>query len=267
MFDVFTAFRRSETPVTSKFIDKFTYTVKTPLPSSPQQFVELPEDLINDYVIKSIRLYCPEQEDSDSRIPLRIDINAFRSTQNNTTEIVLRGCDLGDLDFTFLSGFDQLKTLSIDRATDLHKSFVTLPPLPSINRLSLRACTESDISENTWKEFPEPFVRGITELCLSFHNNLDDSMLSRILEWVLKSSADSLREFDIFQNKKMTTIPPQVGNFTKLVYFSASHNGLPLSLSEGSLKFGGPIENIHLTSSQITNILPGTFEGTRHIKI
>jgi len=262
VLEVFGAFRRS--PFRNKEIDKFTFNIKRPS-SSSHPSVELPEDIIDDHQIGSIRLYCPEEDKSSVRISLRIDMNAFRYSQNFTTEIVLRGCDLGDLDLSFLKGFDQLKTLSIDRATDFHKSFVTLPPLKILNRLSLRACTE-DVTEKVWTKFPPPLVHGITELCLSYHDDLDDSILSRILDWVLVSSADTLREFDIFQNKKMTTIPPQVREFKKLVYFSASHNGLPLSLSEDSLKFSGPMENIHLTSSQIDNIIPGTFKGEYFVK-
>lgn len=263
VLEVFGAFRRS--PFRNKEIDKFTFNIKRPS-SSSHPSVELPEDIIDDHQIGSIRLYCPEEDKSSVRISLRIDMNAFRYSQNFTTEIVLRGCDLGDLDLSFLKGFDQLKTLSIDRATYFLKSFGTLPPLKALNRLSLRACAEDLSSGKALPEFPPALVHGIAELCLSYHDDLDDSILSRILDWVLVSSADTLREFDIFQNKKMTTIPTPVREFKKLVYFSASHNGLPLSLSEDSLNFSGPMENIHLTSSQIDNILPGTFKGEYFVK-
>ena len=98
----------------------------------------IPAGLLSGKKVLSLFFYCP----TPSSYQLRIDRNAVSSTASHTDMVFISGCDLGRLDFSFLTGFEALTSLRIHSSKNLHEeTFATLPALPHLKLLDLYQCT------------------------------------------------------------------------------------------------------------------------------
>lgn len=212
----------------------------------------IPADLIGNKRITSIELECPSSIDYQ----VSIDPRAFRSSRNETDFLYIAHCNLSRLDFAFLSGFDHLYALRVAYSSGLHLSLPSLPALPSLSDLAID--TDSGLKE--LKRFPTLF-KGLDHLALGGNNDLDDESFSRILEWVLNSSRNSLYALFLISNP-LTIIPRQFSSFTNLTYLTIFDNAKPLTIKADSFhSWDGKMEQLELTFSPVSLIEPDAFKG------
>lgn len=233
----------------------------------PSSDTIIPADVLSTRRFKSVSIYCPTKD-----YHLVIDPDAFRSTRNFTTYLSIDSCNLAQLDFSFLTGFDQLADLDIFKSTNLHLSWSNLPPLHSLTLLTIDPTSRL----NDWVDFPT-LSRGLTkvEIALSEDDGFQDEGVNRFLTWALKSSTETLRTLKIYApSGSLEQMPRQLSFFTKLDYLDVSNPaGFPYpfwpsdsflglkTVPTGSLAFTAPVRFVRVCSGQVSTIEPGAFKG------
>lgn len=190
--------------------------------------------------------------------PQAITINrdAFRSS-NGVLQFEVYYCDLKSLDWSFLTGFNQLNYLAIEYLSTINQGlWATLPALPALTTLEVYQCPAG---VNEWTNFPT-LSTGLVNFYLNA-DNLQDAAADRILGWIRTSSAATLQTLDISANK-LTRIPPLVNSFTKLANLDVSRQQLPglQALTASSTSFTAPVTTLMLDTSGIASIT-GAFQG------
>ena len=133
----------------------------------------IPADLIDDHRALKIDLKAYPTP------LLRIDPQAFRSSKNYAQSFQSSYYDIGELDFNFLDGFDQLYSISFDLASNVHlANWTSLPPLRNLTGLGIGS-SRPDLNE--WTTFPN-LIRGLKYMILE-KNQLNDEVLIRIMNW------------------------------------------------------------------------------------
>ena len=226
--------------------------------------ISLPANLLNEHQVHyDIFLYC-----SSFSTKILIGPETFGWSKNFTEKFYVGypyaypsldgiGCNFDGLDFHFLSGFNNLTSLSIYNSANLEKAnWTTLPPLASLNTLSIY---NSD-GLNNWAIFPNT-SQGLTNLYLQSSSIQNDPM-DRILNWTLEHSTDTLKTLYI-DNNHLTNIPRQIPNFKQLEYLNMD-NQYPddiATVPSGAFTFNAPVSNINCRGNGIAKIEPGAFQG------
>ena len=188
---------------------------------------------------------------------LIIDPLAFRSSQNSLTEFYLSFLDFGlQKDFSFLNGFEKLEELSIYSLHNL-TAFQYLPPLPSLQTLSVRSCP----SELNQIPFPDLSPEKLKYLELDSSEISDEKADEIVAKLAASTSADSLEALYLYGNS-LTRIPSQVGSaFPKLKTVFLNHNNIS-HIPSFSLTFVSRyLEELSLSENGIKTIEIGAFRG------
>lgn len=196
---------------------------------------------------------------------LRVDPNAFRTSSNSLQSIYFNGLDSRLLDFGFLTGFRSVSELSITEVTDLYRSLPTLPALPALTLLHFF----DEPSLNTALASGGLVLQcdGLTEI--SIHNcDLNDVGLAEFLDWILPSSAKTLRKINI-NGVGIKFMPLQMASFQALQSISITNNFESLTVPSGAFFFIGEITagdnftapSISLAATRLSNVGPGAFQG------
>lgn len=223
--------------------------------------IEIPEDILANKRVTNLNLV---SETPDDTFELKIHRNAFRSTKNFTKSIFFYGFDFSEVDLSFLRGFGQLRNFTLSNCFNIEISFTTLPPLPSLSILDLTEVQGFQEMET----FPI-LANGLKYAAFvsrEYEAILSDSQLSRILDWVLISSADSLERLTLERNFHVTKIPKQISSFKALNYLNLRECRIR-SIKSGDLSFSVPIKTLILFNSSISDIEPGAFQGKAPIMI
>ena len=228
------------------------------LTTQPINNIFIPAHLFgNVLVMAAIRLQCGTISVRATQ-RMRIHTNAFRSSENITNVMSIVACDLSALDYLFLNGFHQLKTLAIDWAVNVHlANWTTLPPLSGLKILNI---TNSE-GLNKWiHKYPE-LVSGLIEFKL-ISCNIGDVVLDRMLQWLQNSSSNAL-EVLYLKNNTLTKIPQQLPFFKKLSSINLDFNPLSTALHNASFIFSQRpfFLTISLRSCGIDIIQPDAFQG------
>ncbi len=202
--------------------------------------------------LETLAILCPNRQNN----PLRVDIDAFRSSSQSLSVLSIEKCDLSRLDWSFLTGFNNLAQLSIQYSSNLHQTFATLPSLPSLIQFDLYSVTDL----NQLVTFPRLTSGGIVSSSIHYNYDLGDEAMSRILDWLLPTSASTMNSLSLSANT-LTVIPRQIRNFTNLESLSIYNNLAPiLSVSSGSFNLP-KIKGLYLDNSIISSIEAGVFQG------
>lgn len=190
---------------------------------------------------------------------LKVDVNAFRSTKNHTKKFEFVFIDFKELNLGFLSEFNQLTNLKFSHSVNIEHCLPTLPlMLPSLTSLSFSACEGLSRLHN----FPTLF-RGLDEMVLSYYENyeLNDETTSQIFDWLLLSSANTLKHLTLQGiGPHLTRVPRQISNFTNLDHFFLTNNNIS-TIKSGDLSFSVPVMHLYLDNNGIKLIEPGAFKG------
>ena len=222
------------------------------LPDGETNTISLPPDFLGNTRVTSY-IYI---ENTYSYPNLVIDPLAFRSSQNSLTGFFLEFFDFGlQKDFNFLNGFNNLEDLIISQITNL-TAFQYLPPLPSLQYLSVRNCP----SELNQIQFPDLSPAKLKALSLNDNEISDHKADEIVAKLAASSSAESLVSLDLSLNS-LTRIPSQVGssfpNLRTVYLIGNSISHIPPS----SLTFTYPLMSINFHSNSIKRIESGAFQG------
>jgi len=86
-----------------------------------------------------------------------------------------------------------------------------------------------------------------------------DASVSRMLDWILISSAKTLETLAI-DFIRIAEIPSQIPSFTALNYLDLDRNSI-ITIKNGTLRFSVPVLKLNLGRNNITSIEPGAFQG------
>lgn len=224
----------------------------------------IPEDLIGNHHAEIIDLFC-----ASANYPMKLDENAFRSSAGYTTQLSIHDCDMnlmGGFDFSFLSVLaSSLESLKFQSTLRIHlAAWNTLPALPKLTQFILF----DNQGMNEWSNFPI-LVHGLDEISLSQRNSepVTDGGISRLLNWALESSEETLRMLYLDYNA-LTKVPEQIQLFNQL-YTLAIRNqpDSPLpSIETDSFVFSAPVRFFYLSSVGVETIEPNSFQGDFRIK-
>ena len=187
---------------------------------------------------------------------LKMDPNAFRSSKDMAQTFGISDFDIGRLDFNYLSGFGKLSCLTFGALSNVGLAdWTSLPPLPSLNNLDFSESPDL----NDWAIFPR-LTRGLEIMSLSY-NEIRDSPMENILNWVISNSANTLQSLDIYGNN-LTNIPRQMSSFSNLIEINVAFQKTKnLSISTGSFSLSSQVSRIDAQYCGIENIEPGAFQG------
>ena len=220
------------------------------LPSTTNDTV-IPDDIMgaNNYA-GTIFIRCP-----NVNYKLQVLSNAFRSSKNFTSSVTISSCDLVLLDLSFLSHFDHLAAFSLPSSNNIQITFQSLPyPLKSLNTLDFYA--SQGLNETT--DFPPVLANGLKEVNLG-SCSIGNNAASRILNWILKSSNETLTTLYLDFNS-LSVIPPQISWLPKISYIELSFNQISI-IRSGEFHFISPVNTVYVRANKVSTVEYNSFQG------
>ncbi len=215
----------------------------------------IPENILGNKTTKELEInydyICQDRFPS-----LKVDVNAFQSTKNQTKDTTFKNFG-GQLDLSFLSGFNRLASLTLYNIRHVQKSLLTLPHLPELTSLILY-----DISwlNHSIVTFPNLSTGGLISFVFRNYDGVQiDYYVSQMLDWVLLSSAKTLQYLEL-RNIGIKQIPSQISSFTELKHLNLDGNSIS-TIKTGALSFSVPALELRLSNNKISLIEPGAFQG------
>ncbi len=143
---------------------------------------------------------------------------------------------------------------------NIQQCLSSLPPLPSLNSLTLQFNTGMDELVN----FPT-LTHGLKrfELWGSKPSNkvLNDEIAGRVLDWILTSSSNTLEEISLVRMTQLNHVPRQMTHFKTLRRVWMSENDISV-VKTGSFLFALPVSTLYLMDNKIREIEPNAFQGS-----
>ena len=226
----------------------------------------IPANFLGNHTAKFFRLYCPAAVQQKQNFLIKIHPNAFRTPKSVDIEryysssFEIEGCDISQWNLNFFSGFHRFVALHIINASNFHlANWTSMPPLPYLSHLYI-AKGAKDL--NQWITFPNLSV-GLQGLHI-FDCEINDAAMDRILNWALKTSANTLESLDISGNN-LAKVPHQMSSFKKIrsINLSKQKTTIPSLSANGSFAFpkNHSISFISAAGNRIASIQPGAFQG------
>lgn len=204
--------------------------------SSPT--VNIPANLLNGRRFNRIFIHCSNDSHATQ---LKIDPNAFRTSSFRTDTFRIFNCNLShQTDFSFLTDFDKLTSLSIQSSHNI-ESFSKLPYLPELKSLTIFNSTGLDKMET----FPDnALFAGLKELDLAL-NLLADGTAERILRLIASSPSAKTLEVLRLSGNQLTRIPHHqiLSSLTSLNQFFLDGNSVTV-ITKRSLEFSSRMPNL-----------------------
>lgn len=200
--------------------------------------VNLPANVISGRRFVRIFIHCSNDSVATK---LKIDPNAFRTSSHHTDTFRIFNCDLGQQeDFTFLSDFEKLTSLSIQSSFHI-ESFSKLPILPELKMLTIFNCTGLE----RLSVFPANALSGkLKELDLAL-NSLKDEPMEKFLGTIASSRSATTLEVLRLSGNRLTRIPDSklLSSLLSLNQFFLDGNSIP-HISKQSLEFCSRLSNL-----------------------
>lgn len=196
-------------------------------------------------------------------LSLKVAPNAFRFTQNLTSKLILGTLDCSELDFSLISGFTQLKNLTLLDTGNIQLCLQRITELP-------RTLTHLEISYPTGMNdilnLPN-LTNGLTVAKFAGFPERDPTRkwdigtMEKVLDWVLLSSSNTLKSLSFTKMNLMTEVPSQIiRSFTDLCRVWLTKNKIT-TIKTGAFSFKVPVCLLDLVNNGITQIEPGAFQG------
>ena len=233
--EILSAFKQT---TTNKLIRLF---VTIPAEETPT----VPNNLLGTNQAELIHLTC------SSNSNLIVNENAFVFSSPVATFVQIENCQIDELNFLFLAGFQSLTDLSITRST-FPITLDSLPILPSLHALTISGCPD-------FKQWTAPNdISTVRELRLD-DNLLGETNLETILNYFLASNIE-IEDLSV-NNNSLTNVPEIAFSFSNLHSLSISSNTVPV-LTSGSLDFSGPqVDYVGLENLSLNTIEVDAFKG------
>jgi len=153
--------------------------------------------------------------------------------------------------------------LEFYKVDQIQKCLPTLPLLPKLTGLRLEIVRGLVDDAMT---FPTLSTGGLKTFEFMYYDGKqNDALVSRMLDWILPSSAKTLESLTLV-DIKITKIPSQIISFTALTRLHLSSNWIT-TIKTGELSFSVPVSEVGLSGNQINSIEPGAFQGIWYIYI
>lgn len=233
---------------------------------SDEDFV-IPADLLgHNRVIWKLRL----QGNSQSFQLLKVHPNAFRSSSNTLQNLDVSSLDASHLNFKFLKGFQNVREIAFSNVSNLELSLPTLPPMPALKDLYInyfQRIKSGDLNKK-WR-FENNSIslqgNGLNKLVLSGTSELNQNGLVQLLDWILPSSRQTLRELSLPNGAKIESIPRKLSSFKRLEKLTIENSKVNMTIPSRSIYMssdGGkrPV-TIQLTSNRVVRVESGAFQG------
>ena len=248
-----------------------------PHPSSPdgQHQLEIPAQfLASEINCKFIKIKCSSviiSSDDEGNVinkkkmRLAIDLNAFSPiTRNSAQYLWIEHCDLSGLDFSFLTGFNQLQELIILHPSNIGKAkWDLLPPLPALQHLYI---DDGEFSNNTeWAKKLPPLVHGLSEIHLIGMGMARYEIVESIFQWLLISSSETLKILEISSWHNLTRLPSQLPLFPNLNHFKIDCSNFEIAVIK-ELWLPSGASKIKIEQCGVLEIEPGAVRGIIHIR-
>ena len=207
----------------------------------------IPAHLLNGTRVKRIRLTCPS-----SSHQLKIDSDAFRSSQTFLNEFFVQNCDLKETDFSFLAEFKALNELYI------HSSKLgVIQGLPS--DLPLKILDIYHCPDLKWNISSLPST--LTSLRLE-GNHLTDDMTDAVLRSILASKNHSLVDLMLSHNE-LSHIPEAITSLGAQFRNLKLKNNPISAIGGKSFSFLEPhqLSVLNLGKMSLNYIESGAFQG------
>jgi hypothetical protein len=188
-----------------------------------------------------------------------MDTAVLQASKDYSTEMFLSYCDLGLLDYSFLSGFYKLNYIRIEFCNNV-ETIQTFPLLDSLGRLTI---TDSNGLDQL-NQFPSHSLPDLT--AIKFNGDLiNDEKATLILSAIASSPSAGLLEAIMLENNQLTRIPPEIPLFPRLYELGLSVGNRITSVTNASLSFTAQVAYLFLNSVAINVIEPGAFQGEQNI--
>jgi len=223
----------------------------------------IPENILGNKRVSSITIGYSSGHSVNSSLSLQVHPEAFQSTKTFTKSFTVTSIDCSLLDFTFLSGFDQLTDLSFWGVWKIQRCLSSLPSLKSLTTLSFG--DSNGLSELYRSDLPT-LTNGLKSITFNGEQYdfpdyaLTTKSLDRVLDWLLISSSGTLESMTITKMTKLTQVPVQIPSFKALrkLWLYATNIS---TIKTGALAFPGPLYSLYLANNNIQEIEPGAFQG------
>lgn len=243
-----TVFNRIKTPY---YIDRLTLILNN-------RDYQITYNIIGNHSIGTIILNCPNR----NKNPLVVNQNAFTLTKSSTIRLDIYKCDLRKLNWSFLKGFSNLNTLSINYASNIH---LTLHTLPSASLSSLTTVIWYSIigieGFKHYTRFPAPIPNGIYAFWIYYCDELNTDVTDTILKkWITPTSQNTLSSLRLV-GLNLIKVPPEVSKYTQLSDMEIFENIHPMAFQLNAMNSTVPVQIGFFDNSYINSISAGTFTG------
>lgn len=217
----------------------------------------IPADILDTKKVKTLSIRCVV----GSNTPLKVDANAFRWSKGELNRITVQYCDVSQMNFAFLNGFPFLSYVGMTSCSGLDGCLPSLNfSLPGLTSLSFY----NSKGLNNLMVYPPALSSGLNDLD-SGANGLDDFGVSRLLNWAIESSNQTLQT--LYLDSNLLTQPPgQIPNFLALSAIDMSYNTIT-ELRTGSLWLTAPVLRLYVSGNKISRVLPDAFGGNNKYAI
>ena len=204
----------------------------------------IPDSLIANKRIEYIVLDCEDR-------PLNVSVDAFRSSENHTVEVLFIDCDLTTTHLHFLTNFTMLDYFGV--VGGVLESFPSMPLLPNMQYMHLQ-----NFSGLT--QWYEPSLTPVLQyICILNLETEGDVAIERIMQ-VIPYYADTLRTL-ILDSVGLTRIPPQIKSLKRLEWLDLNNDTISV-LPNAALALDVKLQFLSLDYMRIDTIEPGALQGT-----
>lgn len=216
-------------------------------------------NVIGNHSVGTLAIVCPKRKSK-----LVIDPVAFRGTKSVTTDFYVMGCDLRELNWSFLSGFTKLNSLNVVVSSNFHVTFFSTIPsatLTSLSIFSLNSVTDLNGFSNNSMKAPAKLPRGLSQVYIVYCYDLGDAALQNFLaKWVTPSSTNTLTLLEV-AGTSLTKIPADVTKFNMLDHAHFYENFKLMTIQKGAFHFNATVEDVFLDASEIDYVADDAFKG------
>ena len=217
--------------------------------------------IIGNHAVGLLTLNCPARRTN----PLIVDPAAFSVTKNITRALTIKNCNLKILNWSFLTGFLSLASLTVLDSSEFHTTFYTLPTktLSRLDYFELNSVLGLAGFENKSLTYPPPPPNGLSSFNIFFSYDVSDDVVENILKnWVTPTSQDTLIEIGL-REAIITKVPLELLRYSQLEIVEIHGNQNPLIIQSGAFQFTQPDPTIFFVNNDgLNSVSPGAFTGT-----
>lgn len=223
----------------------------------------IPADIFGNKKTDALRIqYAFDSGVLENSLNLQVDSNAFRFTQNFTSKLILQTLDCSELNFKFILGFDQLVNLTLLHIENIHLCLQSITEFPdTLTNLEISYATGMNeiVSLPTLKNgLRNAYFWAVPKKDPT--RKWSAETMEKVLNWILLSSADTVKYFSFARMDLLEHVPTQFKSFKSMCSLWLRFNKIS-TIKTGAFSFNVPVCILNIRNNNVTNIELGAFEG------